>query len=353
MANPSKPSLAEQSADGAALFAESFANRQPTHADLAVAFEAGWKGRHGAKLTRIMLGVPCDRVLFQPFVQSLCYAFMPRELEVSFAFPQSHFLHMARSELIRAALEDKEVDFLVMVDSDQIFGLHTIPRLLSWNAPVVAPVIVQRNGNPTPVCYREVGKDDQGWYRYEPQTDAVAAYVSQFRVEDWEGGATANLPLVPYRETAVKGLPEHVLQGLGHPLMPVDAVGCGMVVIRRDVLESLTPDEKGFYMNSNEGGEDFSLCRNIRAAGWGGMNEGPRGWGLFYDRGSFVGHLNYQSRGMHDLVNWREEEEAREAKKEREEASLPAAVPHLLNELQGKPVPAWLAQRLPGEAVAA
>ena len=347
-----KPSLLEQREQGALVHSESLINRQPTHADLRAAFEAGWDGRHKAKLIRIFIGVPCMQWLWQPFVQSLLYAFMPRELEVSFAFPHSHFLHMSRSDCIKGALDDPEVDFLLMVDSDQIFGLHTIPRLLSWNVPVVSPVIVQRNGPPTPVAYREVGKDENGYWRYEAQTDAVAAYVSQFRVEDWEGGHVANLPLVPYRETAVKNIPDEIKKGLGHPLMPCDATGLGMTLIRRDVLESLVPDEKGLYMDSNSGGEDFSLMRNIRKAGWGGMNEGPRGWGIFYDRGCFVGHLSLMSKGMHDLVNYREEQEQEHLANEAKQNALPPAVPYLLNEMQGKATPAWLEQKLPGEAVA-
>jgi len=83
------------------------------------------------------------------------------------------------------------------------------------------------------------------------------------------------------------------------------------------------------------------------------MHLGPRGAGIHYDRGCFVGHLAIQSKGMHDLVNFREEQELQHQENERKQAALPPAIPHLLNELQGKPTPPWALQKLPGEAVAA
>lgn len=357
-----KPALAAQRGDGARTYAQARDGRALTIADLEAAYAAGWEGRHKARLPRVMIAVPCDRMLFQPFVQSLVLAFMPRELECSIYFPQSHILHMARSECIRSALADPEVDYLLMVDSDQLFGLNTLPRLLSWNAPVVAPVIVQRNGPPVPVCYREVGRDDKGFWRYEPMTDAVAAYVSQFKRDRWYDGLVANLPLTPDHDTAVVGIPDDIRLGLDTPLMPVDAMGCGMMLLRRDVMESLVPDVQGNFCTMLSGGEDFDLCRGIRAAGWGGRHPGTRGWGLLYDRGCLVGHLNFQSKGMHDLEIYRDDMEEHALEEEAKVASLPPAIPDLLQELKAEQraptiesltngdVPIWMRQRLPDEA---
>ena len=324
----------------------------------------------------VLLAIPYDRVVLGPFFQAVCRV-LTDDLEEAPGLPRLKItpyvapgavVHLARDAMIRAALAYRpQVDYLVMVDSDQLFAPLTLRRLVGWQAPVVAPVIVQRNGPPIPVAYHEVGQDDEGYWRYEPQTAPIYAYLSQFNPDWWgNNGATGVLPLQPQHPPRMHAIPDEIAAGLANPLFPVDATGAGMVCLRHDVLESLEPwPESHLYCDFSQGGEDFSLSRNIRRAGWGGRTPGPRGPGLFADRGCLVGHLTFYAKGADDMCLWLDEEAAKGGQAD---AQYPPAVPDLVERLRrerqqreavatganvaaGVPadLPSWAQTALPGE----
>lgn len=296
----------------------------------------------------VLLAVPYDKAVLGPFFQSFVKTLTIPFLKITPFVAPGAIIHLSRDAMIRAALSEKSVTHLCMVDSDQTFDPLVLPRLVGWDVPVVAPVIVQRNGDPIPVAYREIARDARGMWRHEPMAAEILAYLSQFEDTWWaNGAATGVCPLQPQHAPQLPGIPDDVRSGLGTPLLPVDAVGTGMVLWRRDVLEAMQPDpQSGLYCsNLRMGGEDFELCRAVRAAGWGGLSApGPKGHGVYVDRGCLVGHLTYYARGVGDLLAHGEEQSREALEREQAEAALPPAVPDLVDALKRPP---WADVELP------
>lgn len=263
------------------------------------------------------------------FMQSFLHVLLyPHIKWIPFLVPGAA-IHLSRHSMIAAARAHPDVDFLVMADSDQTLNSLTIPRLVGHNVPVVAPGIVQRNGDPIPVAYRENPRaaGQKNW-TYEPLLGEILAYLSLFNADRFGAGAgDVILPIEPDfppdADLAAQLSPAQ-LAGLQSPLLLVDALGAGVLCLRRDVLLSLEPDpDNGLFLDFAHGGEDFSLCRNIRRQGWGGLTTpGHRGPGLFLDRGCWSGHVTNYAKGPADLIVWSNNRMQQLAE---QEASVPPA----------------------------
>jgi hypothetical protein len=315
----------------------------PTAADIkAFETEAADALRETLKDVRVLLAYPCDRSVPQQFADALGRVLTSPLLagKITPLPSPGVTIHLQRDDLIKEAIKH-DFTHLCMVDSDQTPNGMTLPRLLAWNVPVVAPVIVQRQGDPIPVAYK---LPKEGWS--EPQFDPIAAYVSQFDPKWYDNKVASVLPLVPDHEPQMRGIPADILEGLGDPLLPVDAVGAGMVVVRTDVLKSLGPAPWCEFTRSQ--GEDFSLCEKIRNAGWGGAQPGPKGWGIFVDRGCHVGHLYTMVRTVADMLAWMEIRQDALDTQAAEEAKLPPAteLAEAVKSVVNVPRP-WRAQALP------
>lgn len=315
---------------------------------------------HLKKKPVVLLCVPFDRDISGPCHTSIVNTMRDPTIEVRpMTFPGT-VIHLSRSQMIEAARKSPDVDFLLMHDSDQTYHHLMVRRLVAWNKPMVAPVITQRLGDAIPVCYR-AGRDADGKLTggMEPLLNETALYLRQFHPKWYQSnGGTVVLPLKrEYDDPNLFDPPatEEQRRELEHPLLECDAVGTGMVLIRRDVLLSLEPDERGLYcFFHGGGGEDFDLCRRIKA----------KGWSIFVDRGCVAGHLVWYARGAWDLLNLYESAVEQAAAAEAEAAKLPPANPDLVDELnrrngqnghtEGRTVNAeWQLEPLPGEALAA
>jgi hypothetical protein len=255
---------------------------------------------------RVLLGTPYAKDFPGPFVASLAAVLEHngRDYQVEVCLVPNTAVHAARTMLVKEALR-RGADYLLMVDSDQCFAPEVVARLLRWRVPAVAPVIVARQGDPIPVAYAEEGRDLAGDVHYAHLADEVWAYLSQYfpaRLRaHW-----AVLPLLPDHAPEQEDIPDAVRAGLQSPLLACDAVGTGMVLLRRDVLERVRPDAKGHYFDWANGGEDLSFFRRVREAGYRGFWIGhpPDDEGIYCDRGCVVGHLTYYARGAMDLAGW-------------------------------------------------
>lgn len=347
---------------------------------IARGLPAGWNGWHdrqaapsgrprpfGAptgKKPVVLVAVPYDRVVCGPFFQAVLQVAEDPALELRvLPFPGT-VIHISRSQMIEAARRTPDVDFLLMVDSDQTFHPHMVSRLVAWDLPVVAPVICQRLGPAIPVCYR-VERDAAGRERegggYAPLLQEVALYLRCFSPERFgSNGGTVVLPLdrdQPHPNLDPPLAPDEA-RALESPLLECDAVGTGMVLLRRDVLDSLEPDGYGLFTSFADGaGEDFNLMKAIRA----------KGHRIFVDRGCVAGHLVYYARGAWDLLNLYTSEVEQQAAREDARAALPPAAPDLVADLrrrageapqpaaaaaaaaQPQAAPDWWREPLPGE----
>lgn len=290
----------------------------------------------------VLLAMPCPFAVLKPFFDCVLRMMLDPELAIYPYTPSGTVIHLARHDAIEMARKMEEIKYLCFLDTDQLVDRLVLRRLVRWcearsNVHVVAPIIVQRSGDPVPVAYKELGIAG-GTYRYQHQGDWVAAYLSQFPDEWYTGAPSGCLPLKPMRRVRIEDLPPGGEAQLEDPLMKVDAVGAGMVLISREACQALEPDPiTGLYCSFQQGGEDFEISRRLRKAGY----------SIWADRGCWVGHMTTYSRGVSDLVEW----QISQALAKEQEDSLPKVVPDLLNDVQEsarKPSP-WEQIVLPGE----
>ncbi len=182
-----------------------------------------------------LIGVPCsDTGRFSAFSESLAGLRQPEGTQLRFAV--STWRHYARNQLVEWMFEEG-ADWLLMVDDDQAFAPDALERLLSHNVDIVAALCLRRSEPYGPFCFSE---EKDGIYR------------------------TLDLAHCP---------PE---------LTSVAAVGTGMMLIRRNVFETLP--EPWFTITPNSG-EDMLFCKEARRAGF----------EIYCDLGCPIGHLTTTS----------------------------------------------------------
>jgi len=261
----------------------------------------------------VLLGVPYAGQLPGPFFQSvvgLLQASHRKTLDLDVVTVPNAAIHQARDALLKHFLKGGR-DFLVMVDSDQVFVPANVERLVRWQRPYVAAMIVHRVGPPKPVAFVWERETD-GLHYYTALTEEVYAYLSQFKPERFSGtGGVGVLPLEPDQLPTMGDVPEEVQAGLDTPLLACDGVGTGMVCLSRECARAIEPGPGGAYFDWQSGGEDLSFCRRLLASpgeGYHGFHADWRGAGVrpgvLMDRGCLVGHLTQYSRGAGDLINY-------------------------------------------------
>lgn len=265
-------------------------------------------------LPRVLVGVPYVGQVAGPFYQSMVALFQAhhrRTLDLDAVAVPDAAVHLARDAIVTHFLRSG-ADFLLMVDSDQVFHPDVVPRLVAWGVPYVAPLIITRRGTPTPVAFvherfRETPEGPQ--HLYTPLSEEVWAYLSQYAPERLRNpGGTAVLPLTPDHAPTMATIPGPVQFGLRSPLLACDAVGTGMVCLSRECAERIDPGPGHRYFDWEAGGEDLSFSRRVLKTGYAGFDphwEGSgKAHGVFVDRGCLVGHLAYYARSVVDLQQY-------------------------------------------------
>lgn len=130
-----------------------------------------------------------------------------------------------RNKMVKNFLEDEDNDWLLMIDND-VVPPKDIIKMVEHGKPVVsATVTIKKGAVPQPIILKEHG--DQ------------------------------------YRQVNVAEYLENESDGL----IPVDGVGTGCLLIRRDVLENMSPPWFKFLYNDEDGslqlGEDFYFSRRL------------------------------------------------------------------------------------------
>jgi len=261
------------------------------------------------RLPTVVVGIPYHHTVPGAFLQAVG-ALMEEShrltLTVRLAYSSSAAVHIAREGLLRHFL-DSGCDYLVMVDSDQVFHHRCVERLVAWQKPLVAPLIVNRLGDPKPVAFHREGTDLRGMAQYTALVDECWAYLSQYDA-DRLNTPSGCLPLDADHPPEMRDVPADVRAGLGSPLLAVDAVGGGMVCVSRECARGVDPGPDDRYFDWEHGGEDLSFCRRVLASGYDGYHpdwrRGHGRYGVFVDRGCLVGHLAETARGAQDLGAW-------------------------------------------------
>ena len=171
----------------------------------------------------LAIGIPCSF----PFVPvSFLYSMLLMER------PSYTLLHAdngpidtLRNDIVTKAI-NVGASHLIMLDTDMIYHLRTIPSLLSHNLPIVGAL-----------CFR----------RYPPFDSLMLRINNDFgrydSIDDWKDGE----------------------------LIEVDATGAGCIMYNMEVFRKLPEPWFRFQKNPDNGmviGEDIGFCQDLKAAGY-------------------------------------------------------------------------------------
>jgi len=156
------------------------------------------------------------------FFYSFAHMDKPKEYTLIHADNGSGSIDALRNDLVDMALQGG-ASHLIMMDTDQIYPVETIPRLLSHKLPIVGCVVHRRYPPFDPILLR--GK--------------MGDYES---IDEWEEGA----------------------------LVEVDATGTGCMMFDMQIFRKMPrPWFKFRKLETGEGiGEDIGFCSDLRAAGY-------------------------------------------------------------------------------------
>lgn len=163
----------------------------------------------------ILWAIPCDEIMYSMFFinfEKLANK-MPWD---GFAATTSTYLPEARNFLHNAFIEESDLPYMMMLDSDILFPPNLVDDLIAHDLPIVG-----------------------GWYRTKGQKQGhpvVYDFVSETKSVNFR-----------HRDQAGTGLEQ------------VDGMGAGCWLMRRDVAEALGESP----YNMNRGGEDLRLSRQL------------------------------------------------------------------------------------------
>lgn len=139
-------------------------------------------------------------------------------------------VYHARNQAVQTFMQEVPPDeFLVFFDEDEILPPDTIQKLVAHDLPLVGGLYFMKSPPWWPLMFR---------------------YKSRLVV-----------PHPLYGETGMYNIIGHWDDGA---LLKVDAIGCGCMMIRRDVLEKIPPP----WFSFSEGTEDLFFCRKAQHAGF-------------------------------------------------------------------------------------
>ncbi len=208
----------------------------------------------------ITVGVPALGPAAWPFVESLVALELPpgEARRLMIAGPLA--VDAARNQIVRRFLAAGD-RWLLMVDSDMVFAPGTLRRLLSWNVPVVTPLMFQRHGPLPPLIMRGTGTNGAG---------KVGHAIQLAETREW---LTLHNELVSSHPVILDPAPDE-------SLALVTTLGGGCMLLRRDALERLSDP----WFTCEPGQHNMEDIRFGEALARVGVE-------MFVDRSCMVAHL--------------------------------------------------------------
>lgn len=206
----------------------------------------------GNNLPSVYIAYPYSRPHPDKFLRSVVYAasYPGNYGEVWLAPLYGYSLDAARNRLTENFKESGS-DFMLFVDNDCSFSPLALERLVSHNLPMVCGCMYTRSIPPKSTIGKYVGKSKKGVHIYE-FAGVMKATLEKARQHGITHENAQNDMLFPKTDT---------------DLMEVDGCGSHFVLIRRDVVEALTPPYYVF-LGDTHAGEDFYFCRKVKEAGF-------------------------------------------------------------------------------------
>jgi len=183
----------------------------------------------------------------------------------------------ARNSLVEGLLAYPEYGWLLQIDQDAILHPETLMRLISWDVPIISPLVFARYPPIMPVAFSKRGPDLTE-NEYTVEIDEVRHWIGMHE-KMW---TSEPVVLDPTPEDS---------------LIRRWFVGTHCLLVRRDVFETIEPP--WFKRETEPGrqatGSDRYFCQKAVAAGF------P----IYMDRSVVAGHMYGQrSLGSLDFLAW-------------------------------------------------
>lgn len=187
------------------------------------------------KPIEVIIGFPAMRGQLEPECFASLYAARRRLYEQGIVHNilgnQCSVISASRNSIVQEFLNRTSADYLMFIDSDTLFPIYGISRLISRNKDVIGGIYYHKDKSHLPTIYK-MGED--GFFRC----------YSDFTTFD-----------EPFK---------------------VDGIGTGFLLIKRSVLQRFVPDVVkllgtpfgfGYAPDGVEEGEDLSFCRRLKKLG--------------------------------------------------------------------------------------
>lgn len=183
----------------------------------------------------------------------------------------------ARNALVEGLLALPEFGWMLQIDQDAILHPETLMRLMSWDVPIISPLVFARYPPIVPVAFSK-RRPDLGPNEYTVEIDEIRHWIGTHK-EMW-------------KSTPV------VLEPLPHDaLIHREFVGTHCLLVRRDVFETIEPPwfKRVTEPGHQATGSDRYFSQKAIAAGF------P----IYMDRSVVAGHMyGRRSLGALDFLAW-------------------------------------------------
>lgn len=186
-------------------------------------------------------------------------------------------ISQARDALVEGLLALPEYGWLLQLDQDAILHPETLMRLMSWDVPIISPLVFARYPPIIPVAFSR-RRLDLGPNEYDVDINEIRHWIGTHK-EMW----TSN-PVV------LEPCPLDAL-------VPQAFVGTHCLLVRRDVFETIDPPwfKRTTDADHQASGCDRYFCQKAIAAGY------P----IYMDRSVVAGHMyGERSLGALDFLAW-------------------------------------------------
>lgn len=207
----------------------------------------------------VFIGIPRERIMFPPFFDNfiqILSSVKENNIDTGFFVADGHRVDRNRDQLVASFLErEDQPDYLLMLDTDMEHPIDIASRLMKWQKPIVGGLYFHRSAH-NPFCFEksgtmedQYGRDIESW---RPMREEVYEFLRYSNVPRKPGSLNINFE---------EG--EEVPYG---PLLAVDAVATGSILIHRDVLEKM--DKPIFEYKMKGISEDLQFCHEAKLAGF-------------------------------------------------------------------------------------
>ena len=177
------------------------------------------------------------------------------------------YIHLGRSRIANIFLERAESTHLCYVDSDNVLPPEAFLALAQRNLPIVGAMYFGRRWSPEVIA--------RNWTDDNHHSATVSKQVRELILE---------------HELPVVNRPQYIENA---PLLKVDVIGFGCMMIKREVLEKLTNEcDYIFGGHGQDIGEDVSFCAHAQNAGY----------EIYLDLGVQLGHLKTYDMTVADFM---------------------------------------------------